>query len=123
MATLKQKLVVSKIIENHGNVSKSMRQVGYKPNTAKKPQNLTQSKGFKELMEQYLPDEMLLKALSDDIKGKKLNRKAELELGFKVKGRLADPDKLPPNVFVIITDEQQQRIARRLIAGNQPSQE
>ena len=48
MSTLKQKNVVAKIIENRGNISKSMRDVGYSKQTAKNPKNLTESDGFAE---------------------------------------------------------------------------
>jgi len=48
MSTLKQKNVVVKIIENRGNISKSMRDVGYSKQTAKNPKNLTESDGFAE---------------------------------------------------------------------------
>lgn len=59
--TLKQDMVGPKILENHGNISKSMLQVGYSPNTAKKPQNLTESKAWPALMEKYIPDSLLMK--------------------------------------------------------------
>lgn len=89
MATVRQKLAVKKIIENHGNVSKSMREVGYSTETAKVPSNLTESKGFQELMVKMgLTDELLLNALVDDIKSKPKRRFKELELGFKVRARL-----------------------------------
>lgn len=65
-----------------------MRDAGYPAVTAKNPKNLTESKGFQELTEAYLPDDMLLRALGDDIENKEGNRKAELELAFKVKGHL-----------------------------------
>ena len=92
MSTIKQKKVLQKIIENHGNVSKSMREVGYSKNTALNPKkNLTDTKGFKELCEEIgLTDEFLTVALVSDIKSKPKNRKPELELGFKVRGRLTD---------------------------------
>lgn len=48
MATLKQKKVIDKMIENGGNVSDAMREVGYSPKTAHNPQKVTDSKGFKE---------------------------------------------------------------------------
>jgi len=60
MATVKQKLAAKKIIENHGNVSKTMVEVGYTPATAINPSNLTESKGWNELMERYLPDDEVL---------------------------------------------------------------
>ncbi len=61
MATLKQKLVIPKIIEHHGNVSRAMKDVGYSEASAKNPSNLTQSKGYLELMNKYLPDNHLVK--------------------------------------------------------------
>lgn len=78
------------MVENGGNVSKAMRDAGYSFQTAKVPQKLTTSAGFAELLEAYLPDDMLLRALSEDIKGKVLNRKAELELAFKLKGKMVE---------------------------------
>lgn len=61
MATIKQKKAFDKIVENRGNVSKAMREVGYDATTAKNPRNLTESKGFKELMNSILPDADVLK--------------------------------------------------------------
>lgn len=90
MATERQKNAVDKIVENGGNVSKAMREAGYSPETAKTPSKLTRSDGFKELMEAYLPDDMLLRALSDDIEKKEGNRKAEMELAFKLKGKMVE---------------------------------
>lgn len=89
MPTIKQKFALEKIVENGGNVSQAMRDVGYSENTAKTPQKLTESLGFIELCEEKgLTDGLLIEALVEDIKAKKGNRKAELELGFKIKGKL-----------------------------------
>ena len=60
MPTEKQKKAAEKIVENHGNISKTMKDVGYSENTAKNPKNLTDSDGWKELMETVLSDEKLL---------------------------------------------------------------
>lgn len=59
MPTQKQKLVATKIVENRGNISKSMREAGYSRATAKNPMNLTRSKGWSELMEKDFPDKLL----------------------------------------------------------------
>src|SRR3972149_8907258 len=59
--TYKMKIVASKIAENHGNISKSMLEAGYSPNTAKKPSNLTNSKGWQNLMRRHLSDNKLAK--------------------------------------------------------------
>lgn len=90
MATVKQKRALDLLIENRGNVSKAMKDAGYTEASAKNPKNLTDSDGFKELLEAYLPDDMLLRALSDDIEKKEGNRKAELELAFKIKGKMTE---------------------------------
>ncbi len=59
MATERQKQAFDKIVDNHGNVSKTMLEVGYSENSAKNPKNLTDSDGWKELMSKHLPDELL----------------------------------------------------------------
>lgn len=61
MSTLKQKAVAKDLMENHGKpISKAMLDAGYDPTSAKNPSNLTDSKGWAELMEKYLPDELVL---------------------------------------------------------------
>lgn len=90
MATIKQRKALDNLIENRGNVSKAMRDAGYTEASAKNPSNLTNSVAYQELMEAYLPDDMLLRALADDIEKKESNRKPELELAFKLKGRMVD---------------------------------
>lgn len=97
MATFKQIQAINHLVENGGNVSKAMRDAGYSPATAKTPQKLTESAGFAELMEAYLPDDILLRALADDIDGKPLNRKAELELAFKLKGKMVEKQDVTSN--------------------------
>jgi hypothetical protein len=85
--TLKQELALQKTVENGGNITQAMRDVGYAETTVNNPSNLTQSKGFQELCEYHgLSDSFLLNALVEDIQTKKGNRKAELELAFKIKG-------------------------------------
>lgn len=59
MPTIKQKKAFNKIIENRGNISRGMIEVGYSKNSAKNPRNLTKSKGWKELIDTLLSDELL----------------------------------------------------------------
>lgn len=61
MVTQKQKKAVERLVENRGNISKSMREAGYRELTAKNPKNLTESKGFKELVDKDLPNDLLMK--------------------------------------------------------------
>ena len=91
MATIKQKKAIDKIIDNHGNVSKAMKDVGYTKATAKNPSNLTDSKGYQQLCSDYgLTDRLLLDSLVTDIKNKIGKRERELALGFKIKGRMVE---------------------------------
>lgn len=77
-----------------------MKEAGYSENTAKNPHQLTNSAGFKELLDAYLPDDMLLRALSDDIEAKVANRKQELELAFKLKGKMIEKHELDAKVEI-----------------------
>lgn len=96
---MKQKKVVHRIIENHGNISKSMREVGYSENTAINPKNLTESKGFKEICNNIgLTDDFIAKCLQEDIEGKPLNRKPELELASKLKGLLVEKKEITAKI-------------------------
>lgn len=61
MATVKQKRAFKKVVENGGNVSRAMVDVGYSPMTAKTPKKLTESEGWKELTDDFLSNETLLK--------------------------------------------------------------
>ena len=64
MPTIKQKQAVNKLVENRGNISKTMKQVGYTDATAKNPKNLTDSKGFQKLLSQ-IDDKVILSRLYD----------------------------------------------------------
>lgn len=103
-----------------------LKKVGYSQVVADQPKKVFESKGFLELCDEIgLTDTFLTQALYEDIKAKKGKRKPELELAFKVKGRLKEENngqKTQNNIFVI-TDEQQRAIARRIITGDQPSEE
>lgn len=61
MATIRQKTAINKIVEKRGSVSAAMREAGYSAKTAKNPKNLTNSKSFKELLDHYLPEDLVLK--------------------------------------------------------------
>lgn len=108
MATVRQKLLAQKVIENNGNVSKSMKQAGYAKTTSTNPQQVTRSKGWAELMEQYLPDSLLAekhnelltvpKKVRTYIKGELIDEreevdsqalKAGLDMAYKLKGNYA----------------------------------
>lgn len=93
MATRKQKAAAIKIVENHGNVSKTMLDVGYTEASAKNPSNLTESKGWKELMNEYLPDSLLMQRHRELLDKKEpMVVSKGLDMAYKVKGAYA-PEK------------------------------
>lgn len=63
MATNKQKLAIKELVENVGiSTGQAMLNAGYSVATAKNPQKLTESKAWPDLVEEYLPDDEVLKA-------------------------------------------------------------
>ncbi len=109
MSTNKQERALEKMVENGGIVSQAMIEAGYSPNTAKTPQKLTESIGFIELCEEKgLTDDLLINSLVEDIKKKKGNRRAELELAFKIKGRLVPKKDIEDDTQRIILDISEQ---------------
>ena len=120
MATLKQKLAVKEITEKHISVSKAMLNVGYDKFTAAKPQNLTKSKGFKELIANMgVSDEDLAEILSGGLRATKIitspsepdreypdwaTRHKYLETGLKMRGYVNKDDNTT-NVLQIIKEQ------------------
>jgi hypothetical protein len=64
MATFKQIQATKNLIENHGNFYKAMRAAGYSHNSAKIPDNLRKSKGFKELFDEFVPESKVTEKLN-----------------------------------------------------------
>ncbi len=108
MATIRQKNAAKKVVEMGGNVSKAMEAAGYSPKTAKTPKKLTKSKGWEELMKEYLPDKLLAekhkelltipKRVRKFVKGELESEYEELDsqaiskgldMGYKLKGKYA----------------------------------
>lgn len=71
--TVKQHLAMKKVVENGGNVSRAMIDVGYSPKTAENPQKLTQSKAWEEYLEEYLPDAKLMKVHEEGLEATKIH--------------------------------------------------
>lgn len=102
--TLRQKKATEKLVENGGNISQAMLAAGYSPNTAHTPQKLTESKGFEELRDQFMPDNEVLATHKAGFSAMRIHgtndnfieipdygiRLKAVELAYKVKGRLKD---------------------------------
>lgn len=107
------------MVENGGNASQAMIAAGYSPLTAHNPQKLTDSIGFQDLCDELgLTENFLVKALVSDIKKKPKNRKAELELGFKVRGKLKDDGGGSKTLVVVVSPQSAIRYDLHPSAGN-----
>lgn len=119
MATIKQKLAVSKVVENGGNVSQGMIDAGYSAATANTPQKLTESKGWQELMDEHFPEERLAKKIDEGIDA------------TKVKSSMTEPDKIVPDYPTQhkftetalklrgkLKDDEQEKVVQNLIVFN-----
>ena len=89
--TEKQKEAFRILLENGCTEKEAMIKAGYSPNTAISPKKLRQTKGWQQLLEEYLPDEDLTKKHKEFLNSKKeeIGLKA-LDLGYKVKGKLVE---------------------------------
>jgi len=102
MPTTKQKQAV-KVVINGGTPSEGMKEANYAPSVVRNPQVLTESKGWKELVDQYIPDKDLAKVHKEGLKAKRFiaetqyqeaaevpdysTRHKFLESGYKLKGK------------------------------------
>lgn len=83
--SFRQILAVDKIVENRGIMGKAMVDAGYSENTAKNPKNLTESDGYKQLLEEKgLTPGLIVESLVSDIKAKPKQRLGELSLGADI---------------------------------------
>lgn len=60
---MRQKRAIDIIVESNGkkSVSRAMREAGYSPKSAKNPKALTESVAWKQLMDKYLPEDLIAK--------------------------------------------------------------
>ena len=104
--SLRIKRVFKKVVENHGfNVSKAMREEGYTEASAKNPSNVTNTKSWEQLLDEYLPESELVAVHKKALYATKVvtsptepDREVDdiptslraAELGYKIRGKLID---------------------------------
>ena len=113
MATEKQKLAAELVSEKTGRpLGEIMREVGYAEITSLNPESLTTSKGWKELMDEYLPDKLL--ASKHQALLNKLDKEGEidanavgkaLDMAYKLKGKNAPEKTIHLNIDVVSDDD------------------
>ena len=124
--TRKQKRAAKIILENPSlTTAEVMRQAGYSDASIVDPnKNLLQTKGFAELLEEYLPDELLSRVHQEGLSSVKTSRDkfgdkyedpdyytrhAYLETAYKIKGKLnpkSDNDTGNITVQLVVYDQQ-----------------
>lgn len=93
MATSRQRKAIEILVENGGkSVSKAMREAGYSPATAKNPDKLTESKAWKELLDENITDELIIEKLKE---GLDANRVISAITGKQASGATADFIEVP----------------------------
>ena len=66
MPTIKQRKVFEKVVKG-SSISGAMKEVGYAESTALRTNKVTQSDGWKELLEKHIPDTKLTKVLDEGL--------------------------------------------------------
>lgn len=69
--TEKQKRAFKELVENGSTKKEAMIKAGYSENTAKAPTKMTDSKGWENLMAEYLPDDLLSKVHNEGLEATK----------------------------------------------------
>ena len=103
---IRAKKVLDKIIETEGKISmnKAMIEAGYSKSTAHNPQYLVKSQVWKDLLEEFLPDDLLLRKHKELLN--KLDDKGEadtnataraLDLAYKIKNKYQQTTNLQIN--------------------------
>ena len=94
MATVRQKLAASKMVENGGNMGQAMLAAGYSEAMAKNPYKLTQSKGWQEMVNEIIPDYLVLQKLAENMYAESITASNQaIHIILKIKGKYA-PEKL-----------------------------
>jgi uncharacterized protein YdaT len=105
MATVKQRKAFKRVVEKGRPVSRAMVEVGYSENTAVAPSKLTNSKGWAELMNEYMPKDLVMKRhkqllMKNDENGQPETQAVSkaLEMNYKLDGAYAPEKHLNLNV-------------------------
>lgn len=117
--TTRQREVARKVLQEGKSVSRAMRESGYSPATAKTPKKLTESKGWQELIDQYISEDKLAKVHGQQLQATRVqvyNKKRyvmpdnearirALDLGYKLRGKYK-PTKIEVRNFSDWTNEE-----------------
>lgn len=109
--TERQKEALDNIVENRGSMKQAMVDAGYDETTAINPKNLTESKGYQQLLkDKGLTESLIVQSLVDDIRAKPKRRLGELQFGadlIGMKKETQEPEKgdtyiINPRIQIIV---------------------
>lgn len=109
----KHKKVVKALVENRGtSVSEAMRKAGYSKAYASNPQQLVATKSFQQLLDEYLPDELLTSTHRELIHDEDSNiRLRSVDLGYKIKAKFEpEQHELTVRNYRELPDEELERL-------------
>lgn len=93
MATPRQKKAFKLHLEKGGPVGPVLREAGYSEAMVHNPGKVSKTKGWQELMDEYLPDEYLMQRHHFLLENENTNAQAKaLDMAYKLKGNYA-PEK------------------------------
>ena len=118
--TIRQKKAFKDVTENNRPISVAMRSAGYTASTATRPKTLTDTKGWKELMDEYMPDSDLAKVHKEGLNASVSKRVGDeeiiepdynarhkyLDTAYKLKGSYAPERRVNVNVDIGLTDDE-----------------
>jgi hypothetical protein len=86
---IRQKKLAKILVENRGRpLGQAMREAGYSEVYATNPKQLTETKSWKELLDKYLPDELLTARHSELLDSEDENiRLRSVQEGYKIKSK------------------------------------
>lgn len=89
MPTVRQKRAFKEVVKG-SSLTGAMKSVGYSLETAKRTNKLTKTKGWKELMDSYLPDKDLAKAHKEGLRATKRSGVGGMKIGIGKNGKVED---------------------------------
>jgi len=118
--TARQKAAFIILAENGRNKGKALLRAGYSKGTVVAPTKVTKSRGFQQLIEEYLPDEDLAKKHRELMNKKDIGGgmdvqavKAALDMGYKIKGHYREDNQQKAPV-VLVNIEKAKEIEKAL---------
>lgn len=117
---IRQKKVITEMLENGRSVSAAMKEAGYSEAYSKHPEKLRRTKNFQDLLEEHLPDDLLVERHRDLVNSKDDNIGLRaVEAGYKIKNKYEPEETIHTfkRFEELSDDELQEQINAKLIEG------